>query len=217
MTSLTTLFDAELAKPAPLMFGAVEILLPAYSLRLLDGSGMLAFGGHTFVGRDDTFGVLGALTGYSDGVDDQAPSLTLTLLPPDNSAMAALAAPAAQGSQLSIWVGAVDPVTGLPIPDPDLCFIGELDVATNKVGQNVRSLDISVVSIFDRFFDQDEGNCLNNGFHQLAYPGELGFEFVGLVRDPSPWGSSAPKASFSVGIGAGGGAGGMQYPGIQVA
>jgi hypothetical protein len=193
MTGLTTAFDTELQKPAVLLFGAVEILLPGYALRLVDGAGELTFGGHTFIGRDATYGVLVGLTNYADGIDDQAPSLTLTFHPPSNAAMAALAAPTAQGSQVSIWVGALDVATGLVIADPDLCFIGETDVPTNRVDPNTRSVDLTVVSIFERFFDQDEGARLNNGFHQSVWPGETGLEYVGRVRQPPTWGSNAPR------------------------
>lgn len=200
MTSLTPAFDAELQKPALIMFGAVEILLPDYDLRLVDGAGVISFGGSTFVGRDETFGTLGGISDYVDGVDDEAPTLTLTLNTPTNAAMAAIAAPGAQGSQVSIWVGALDPVTGLVIEDPDLCFLGQTDVPTQRVGERSRSLELSIVSIFDLLFDQDEGVCLNVGFDNLLHPGQLGLEFVSVVREPPVWGSDAPKAGLKTGI-----------------
>jgi hypothetical protein len=75
VSSLTPAFQAELAKPALILFGAVEILLPGPTpVRLLDGAGVATFGGRTFVGRDETFGVLGGVSDFSDGLDDQAPN-----------------------------------------------------------------------------------------------------------------------------------------------
>ena len=41
-----------------------------------------------------------------------------------------LADPKAQGGQVSLWVGALDPITGLPVATPDLRFLGEIDVPT---------------------------------------------------------------------------------------
>jgi hypothetical protein len=191
---LSGAFTAELAKPALILFGAVEIVLPGPTyVRLLDGAGTVTFGGRTFVGRDATFGVLGGVSEFADGLEDQAPSLTLTLLPPDNSAMAALAAATAQGSAVSLWVGALDAVTGQVIADPDLVFVGETDVPTQKVSEGQRELDLTVISIFDRFLENDEGERLNTGFHQSIWAGEKGLEFVSFVRNQPIWGADAPK------------------------
>lgn len=201
MSSLTSAFQAELAKPALILFGAVEIVLPGATVRLLDGAGMATFAGRTFVGRDDTFGVLGGVSDFSDGLDDQAPSLTLTLLPPSNSAMSALGAATAQGSTVSIWVGAMDAVTGQVIADPDLVFVGEIDVPTQKVADGQRELELTVISFFDRFLETDEGERLNTGFHQSIWAGEKGLEFVSFVRNQPVWGADAPRAVL-VGTGA---------------
>ena len=199
--ALSPAFTAELAKPALILFGAVEIVLPGPTyVRLLDGAGSVTFGGRTFVGRDATFGVLGAVSDFADGLDDQVPSITLTLLPPDNSAMAALSAATAQGSAVSLWIGALDAVTGQVIADPDLVFVGETDVPTQKVSEGQRELDLTVISIFDRFLETDEGERLNTGFHQSIWAGEKGLEFVSFVRDQPIWGADAPK-SVLVGTG----------------
>lgn len=204
MSTLTSGMLADQAKPAILMFGAVEILLPGYSLRLVDGAGQVTFGGHTFVGRDATYGTLAGLTGYTDGVDDVAPSLTITLMSATLTAQAAVSAPGAQGSQVSIWVGDIDMVTGAVIADPDLAFVGELDVPTWKPGKNKRTLELAVVSAMDRFFDQDEGARLNNGFHQSIWPGETGFEFVSQVQRQIPWGNDNPRPNLITDVPQGG-------------
>jgi hypothetical protein len=210
MSTLHPDLEAELEKPALRMFGALEIIGPDYELRLVDGSGFITMDGHTFVGRDDTFGTLAGLTDYSDGLDDEAPSLTLTFHTATNAAMAALAAPEAQGSQVALWVGAVDSVTGQVIGDADLCFIGETDVPTQNVGLQTRSLDLTVISTFDRLLDVDEGIAMYSGFHQTMYPGELGFEFTSQVREPPNWGSNAPKRGLTTGVN---NAGGGSYTG----
>jgi len=201
VSSLTSAFQAELVKPALILFGAVEIVLPGATVRLLDGAGMATFGGRTFTGRDATFGVLGGVSDFADGLDDQAPSLTLTLLPPSNAAMAAFAAATAQGSTVSIWVGAMDAVTGQVIADPDLVFVGETDVPTQKVSDGQRELELTVISIFDRFLETDEGERLNTGFHQSIWAGEKGLEFISFVRNQPIWGADAPQ-NILVGTGA---------------
>ena len=213
MSSLTSAFQAELAKPALILFGAVEIVLPGATVRLLDGAGTATFGGRTFVGRDSTFGVLGGVSDFADGIEDQAPSRTLTLRPPGNSAMAAFAAATAQGSAVSIWVGAMDAVTGQVIADPDLIFVGETDVPSQKVRAGERELELTVISIFDRFLEMDEGERLNTGFHQSIWAGEKGLEFISFVRDQPIWGADAPP---SVLVGTGASPGGDMYRGTFV-
>ncbi|CAA2991077.1 Hypothetical predicted protein [Olea europaea subsp. europaea] len=176
-----------------LMFGAVEILLPSASIRLLDGSAVVSFGGHTFVGSDPTFGALHSVQAIADGLDNEAPSMTLTLLPPTRSAVAALCAPANQGAQVTVWVGVLNPVTGQVIGTPDVRFIGAMDVPTLRVGKNSRAVEISVTSAFDRFFDGDEGVRLNDAWHQSIWPGETGLSAVTAVQRRLPWGSDAPR------------------------
>lgn len=205
MTQLSTAMDAALRAPAPLIFGAVSIALPGGDVNLLDGSAVLAFGGKTYVGRDATYGTLASIESLSDGMGDQAPALSITLLPAGDAAAADLAAPTMQGSLVAIYLGAVDPVTGQVIPDPQLLFIGELDVPTLKSGPNERSLEYEVVSAFERFFEDDEGARLSPGFHKSVWPGELGLDAVTGVRETVYWGVAGTPAGISYGGGAGGG------------
>lgn len=192
MTELTSGLDSALSGANPLVFGAVEILLPGYNLRLLDGAGVLSWGGKTFVGRDPTFGVLAAIEDLTDGIGDEAPAINITLHPASDAAAATLAAPTMQGSQVSIWIGAVDPVSGAVIADPYLLFLGEMDVPILKSSANSRVLEYEVVSVFERFFTDDEGARLSDGFHQSVWPGERGLESVTGVENTIYWGVEGP-------------------------
>lgn len=210
MSNLTSGMVTDLSKRAVLMFTAVEIVLPAYTVRLLDGAGFAVFGGHTFTGRDaNGYGVLGAIDEYADGVDDEAPSRMLSILQADNTALAAYAAPTAQGSLFSVWTGDINPATGAVIADPDLEFVGELDTGTQKVSARGRVLELQFVSIFERFFDQDEGFRLNNGFHKSVWSGETGLEFIPQVQGQRPWGADAPRSPLTTFVPQGGGGGGL--------
>lgn len=199
--TLSPLMAADLQRPVVLMFCAVQIELPGYTLRLVDGAGRVSFmvgdAAATFLGRDPTYGALGGISEVVDGVASEAPAVTLTLLPKTNSAMAAIAAPAAQRSRVMIWVGDVDQVTGVVIGEPELWFIGETNVATQGVGQNSRALSVTVNSALSRFLAPDEGARLNNGFHQRCFPGELGLQYIANVDRTIPWGSDAPSAVIS--------------------
>lgn len=203
MTTMSGPLAAEVAKSAFRGFIAVQILLPDDTVRLLDGAGVLAFdvdgglGVQTFTGRDAVFGTLGGASEIEDGIGNESPAMTLTLFPKTNSAMAALASPAAQGSSVMIWFGAVSSDTGLVIGDPLLLFDGLTDVAEQIVTKNGRALQISVDSIMVRFLDADQGARMNNGFHQRIRPGEKGFEFITSIARKVPWGSDVPKDAIS--------------------
>jgi hypothetical protein len=208
--ALDATMDAALKGVYALMFGAVEIVLPSATVRLLDGAGTVTFGGRTFTGKDATYGALHDVQAIADGLDNEAPAMTLSLLPPTLSAIAALCSPAAQGGAVTVWVGVVNPVTGLVIGSPDVRFLGAMDVPTLKVGRNSRMVEITVTSAFDRFFDGDEGVRLNDAWHQSIWPGETGLSAVNAVQRRLPWGSDAPRPDAVTNrvTGSGGGGGG---------
>lgn len=150
-----------------------------------------------FEPEDDLFGVLGAVGPISDGVTSEAPTTSFVIFPPNDAAMAALGAPGVQGSKVRIWAVALDPVTGQPEGDPELWMRGESDVLTNGYDANRRSLTITVNSRFARFLRPSEGARMNNGYHQLCRPGELGMQFMQSVARNIPWGSNTPTSSLS--------------------
>lgn len=205
MTQLTPQMDAALRGPSPVLFGAVSIALPNGTVNLLDGAAVLTFDGRDYSGQDATYGVLAAIDNLSDGVGDSAPALSITLLPSTDAAAADLASPTMQGAKVLIHLGAVDPATGRVIPDPDLRFIGELDVATLTSGPNSRSLDYEIVSVFEQFFDDDEGVRLSPGFHQSIWPGERGMDAVTGVQETVYWGVAGVPAGVVTRTSAAGG------------
>jgi hypothetical protein len=185
--------ESALQQSAVLVFVALEIELPGHTIRLLDGAGSVTFDGKTFAGKDETYGVLGGVEPLNDGTDGETPVLTITLLPPTNTAAAELCDPALQGAPVSLWFGAIDPADGGVLGEPDLAFLGALDVPVLKVEASGRSLEIEVASVLERFFRDDEGARLTDAFHQKTRPGEKGFEFVTEVQRQLPWGSDQPR------------------------
>jgi hypothetical protein len=199
MSEFTPEMEAALAAPTATVFGAVEILLPGYAIRLLDGAGQVTFGGHVFTGIDPTFGAIQSMDVINDGTGDEAPAVSLTLIPSGDAAAATLASATMQGSQVSLWIGAVDAVSGLVIPDPMLVFLGALDVPVITSSSEGRTLEFSVVSAFEKFFADDEGVRLSDTFHQSIWPGETGLAGVTGVDKKIYWGVQAPASSISYG------------------
>lgn len=189
--SLTPQVTAALAQPAIGMFCAVRLTYPTFTLRLVDGAGVLVIGGETFVGHDATYGALIGLENITDGGSDQAPRARIIFNPPTNAALAALAAPDAQGSRVEIWEGVFDTATGLVIPDADLAFDGEIDQPVYS--PKSRNLTLDCNSSFERFFSVQEGVRLTDSWHQSIWPGERGLEYQTAIRSSLPWGAEVAR------------------------
>jgi len=183
-----------LAQPAVLLFGALRMELPDYTLRLLDGSATLVIGGETYVGKDETFGTIASISELTEEIGDSAPEITVTLFPPDVSATAVLSHPNMQGSVVHLMVGAVDMASGLVIGAPETLFLGEIDVPTIGIDQSgARTVEYTVVSVFERLFEVEEGQRASDGWHQSIHPGELGLEFMTGTDVNLYWGAKSPQ------------------------
>ena len=199
MTVLTPALDAALRGDAPIVFGAVALALPGGTVNLLDGAGTLTFGGATWVGDDAAFGSLAAVDTISDGAGDNAPALALTLFPADGTAATTLCAPEMQGAGVTLWLGAVDRATGAVIADPQLLFLGELDVPTLTADTGKRAIEYTVVSAFERLFEDDASARLSSGHHRSLFPAEAGLDFVTGVDQPVFWGVEGTPSAITYG------------------
>jgi len=198
VTELTPEMDAAIAADRALVFGAVEINFPGQDVQLLDGSAEVPMFSSVFRGKDPDFGTIGSVDPIKDGTGDQAPAVKLTLLPPDETATATLGSAAMQGSRVRMWLGVLDPVTGLPVPDPYVLFDGEIDVPTLKWTMRGREVEYRVGSVFEGFFELEEGIRLSDSWHQDVWEGELGLSFVTGVAEPVPWGTELSGVSGAV-------------------
>lgn len=196
MTGMSPALAAALAAARPTFFAWAEIQLPDATLRLVDGAAEVPMGGHTFAGRDPVYGVLDSIKGLTDSVGDSAPGVTIGLIPASDTALSALLDPAVQGSPVTLGVGAIDMATGLPIGEPYVLFVGELDVPNVKWAANDRRLDWSAVSIGERLFQIEEGRRLSDAFHQKVWPGELGMAFVTDIESWVPWGQALDTSAI---------------------
>lgn len=196
MSQLSPELEAALQQPQATIFGAIQMVLPGRTVQVIVGSGVVQFAVdgvmQTFTGKDDIVGVFAAIEQISDGIGDEAPALTLTFMPEGAAAAAELASVEMQGSPVRLWLGAIDPPTGLVIGPPLLLFNGLLDVATLKAGSTARTVDYEVTSIFEDFFLSDDGARLCDAFHEYVWPGEMGCSFVTYVTQQIYWGAASP-------------------------
>ena len=185
-----------LAQPSVLLFGALKIELPSYTLRLVDGSATIVIGGETYVGLDATFGTIAEMSQMTEEIGDNAPEITVALYPPDVSATATLSHPNMQGSRATLMVGAADPLSGLAIGTPEILFLGEIDVPTISIEQNgARKVEYTIVSVFERLFEVEEGQRASNGWMQSVWPGDLGLEHMTGTDVNLYWGAKPPRGN----------------------
>jgi|SRR6478736_4572789 len=189
MPTLSAAMNTALAKAGLMPFVALRMTLPSVTLALLDGSAVVTFAGSTFVGEDPTYGALASVEDFADGGEDEAPRIRFTLNPKSLSALTTLAAASNQGSPVEIWEGLIDLDTGLPVDAPVKVFDGYYDQpAWAPVAME---LSIDCGSVFELFFENEEGARLTDSFHQSIWPGETGFQYVFETEQRElPWGSA---------------------------
>lgn len=174
--------------------GLCEMDLPSRTVRLCDGA-FVAWGADTFTAQDEDFGVIETIDAVSEAVSDEAPSGKLTMLPPSIVDAAALFQPEAQGSAMKFWLAEVDRATGEVVGEPELLFSGFLDTLTLQVGRDRRSVEIEFMSEAERLFWTKEANVLSPRFHNLAWPGEKGFDHATGVPALVPWGVAGARGT----------------------
>jgi hypothetical protein len=162
------------------------------TIRLCDG-GFVVVDGNLYKSADDTFGTIGSMEGFREGVGDSVPAFKLTFLPASTAAAADISAPGMQGSITRFYIAEVDAGTGLVIGTPDLMFDGQIDQTVLRIGRGRRELDIDFVSTAERLFSINEGNSLNPRFHKLVNPGELGEDNATGLGVSVAWGIEAQQ------------------------
>jgi hypothetical protein len=190
-------------------FAALEVVMPEGDpIRILDGASEVTWtdGGveRTFVGEDDTYGALGSLSAVTEGIGTEAPRLKFSLKPPTLAASAALVQPGVQGAPVTLWLGLVHPQTGLVLPDPEVLFVGNLDVPKYMRGKGRRVVDLDAHSAWESLFAVEEGQRLNDAFHARSYPAELGLVYVTEVERQMPWGGDGARPVLVSSRGSGG-------------
>lgn len=181
--------DLESAAPTTVLL--VTITLPDATIRWTDG-GFVVWDEETYHVEDATFGALSAVDAIEDGQIDGATVCALTVLPVDFEALAALSDPDAQGSIVTVHLGAVDRATGLLIGVPELLFRGEVDQPRLGVGIEL-TLHLDLITQEARLLEPNEQRRLTDSHHKLAWPGEKGFENVVAVKKPIFWRQDDPR------------------------
>lgn len=190
------ILESALSQPIFGMFIAVRLDLTNAALgrivRLLDGAAEIEISGELYSGIDADFGTIDTVETISDGSNEEAPELVLSLLPNNATTAATLADFTMQGCEVRVYVGAYDLTTGLIIGSPELKFLGQIDVPTLTLEKGIRRIELSIVSVFERLFENDDAVRASDGYHQSVWPGELGFQYMTGTDKNLYWGAKPP-------------------------
>lgn len=207
---------AALATDGVYMFGAVRIDLDGIGsmtgpLCLVDGAAQIDISGETYSGEHSQYGSLDSIDVITEADGQEAPEIRLTLNVPDATGAAQLASADMQGREVQILVGAVDNLSGLIIGTPEVIFLGEIDVPKLTSAKGERTLEFTIVSVFERLFEVEDGVRAQDGWHQSIWPGELGFDYMSGTDKNLYWASQPPpQTGLATGVpGIGGGYGGF--------
>jgi hypothetical protein len=191
--------------------GFFEIDLPSGTRRLLLGSGEAAYGGNTFKGYDSTIGSISSGDELKEDSSGVAPNTSITIQVASSATKADIAGEDVQLAPVRISLAALGLDTGkhvIAIPDPELMFDGFIDQAVSDLDKQKDEITYTVLSAFDYFFEDSEGQRLNDQFHESMWAGELGLSNVTGVARKIYWGALGPNSASgvaSVGVGSGGG------------
>lgn len=211
---------ADFTAPIMTLAWLVKLELPEATLRLTDG-GQAIWGADTFRSEDDEFGTLGEAETPEEVIGDEAPAVTVTILPRSAAAAATLSTPEYQGAPFKVWLARIDRTTGEVDGAPELAADMELDTTRLVAARGTRRLEMGLVSAAERLFSINEGAVLSTRFHQSVWPGEQGFDNATGAPYSKAWGvAGPPRGSSGGGNGAvlgGGGVNGALYGIINTA
>lgn len=179
----------------PTVTHLLTLHLPDETIRLTDG-GFVVWGDHTWRARHDSYGTIGALPEIEDGVTGGSPRWDVTILPGSDEAIAALAEPEAQGSLITLHLGAVDRATGALEGEPELLMRAFLDIPREAVGANDRSVILECMTEAELQLSPRNEQRLTDAFHKQAWPGEQGLEYLSELGRPIYWREDAPRGAI---------------------
>lgn len=211
---------ALLQGPNPHAVVLVKIVLPGGTVRLSSAL-QITYGGETYIPRDPYYGMLSFVAQVVSGQTGRATSPDVGLEVANDDAIAELTSPAAKHSPITVWWGAVDPVTGaVEIDDEDgPLSVMRLDTVDVSHSPGRRSLLIKTYPPSALQLRPSARQRLNPSFHKSVWPGETGLDNVTGIVDEDGWRTDDPPLRQATGgitnpgprTGGGGGYGGGSF------
>lgn len=179
-------------QPGAIKCTLIRFDLPGGPLCLTDG-GFTSFdagegeGAETYFSRHPTYGVMSSVGSIKDGEDAGTTRIDVVLQPASDVAAAALGSPSIQGCRVQWWEGVINRSTGGLVGIPELKFDGEIDKPRLSVDEDSLELTLECGTQAERQLEPNADWRLNNAFHTLVWPGEMGMAFVDGVTRKKEW------------------------------
>lgn len=198
----------------PTLVMMVKIEFEDRTVRMIEGSGYVAWGADVYQGSDPEIGTIAGFGGFEEAEGTESPRQSIQFYVKNNDALVKLTAPSAQGTPVTIYAATINRATGQLIGVPDVRFAGEIDDAEVSFGKNERLLTLELSTAWERLFDNNEGARWNDTFWTYLFgSGAHAFAGVNNVLRKNYWGYKGPPVNISGGgyVGGGGGFGGGGY------
>ncbi|MGJ0508937.1 MAG: hypothetical protein ACR652_17775 [Methylocystis sp.] len=206
---------AALSQKRAQITGFFEFGFASGTRNLMLGSGEVDYLGVTFKGSDPTFGSVSAGQEVNEDATGEAPNTSITIAVAPTADKADIASAAVQLTPVKISLAALTLDNDkhlIAIPDPELIFDGFVDQAIVNLDKKKDEVDYTIISAFDYFFEDSEGQRLSPSFYAQMYPTETGLNNVTGVARKIYWGQYGPGQSAGGrgggGVGFGSAAGG---------
>lgn len=185
----------DLQEHSPLVFGAIEMVLPSETVRISTGL-PVTVEGQVFTPKHASCGSLGRVDGLEDGLGDVVPAPSVEMLTPSDAGIVALSAAAAQGSRVRLWFGTIDRVSGLVVGGQQV-FSGIMDTAELNPHAAGKRLELHFLTTLALALEPKDHRRCSDSFHQSVWPGERGMRRRADLRRKFAWRSNQPGAGYT--------------------
>lgn len=195
---MTPAMVAALSAGRATLTGFFELSLPSGTRRMLLGSTEVTWAGQTWKGYDPTIGSIDAPDDVREDMTGQAPNGSLSINISPDANRDDIAGQTVQLAPFKCWLAALQ-LDGSNhvsvVADPELLSDGFIDQATINLDKGRDDLDYTIISAFDYFFEDGEGQRLNGQFHRSLWSGEQGLDNVTGVTKKIYWGAYGQNGS----------------------
>lgn len=182
----------------------LEMLLPGGAVRVHDGIGLIQWNDFGWVG----VGVLGAISGISGAVDGAAAEMSLILSGVPTDKREDVLTEVARGSEVNLYQGVINEVTGQWAFEPELVFSGFCDAPeiTDQVSEDLGAYLTITVPVLDAasYMRRLQVWRRTDADQKALYPGDRFFEFKTDLNIPIPavvhGGGLAPGGDSRIGF-----------------
>lgn len=188
--------------------GIVQLLkieLASETVFLSDG-GFIEFDGDLYTAFNATLGSIASIDPFEAGFGGSISQIDVEFNNPGAAAVAALSEAALRNRPIEMYVGDYNPATGLMDGTPTRKFIGQIDQATTRFGQGIKSVGVSCTSRAEPIFSRNSGNAMSDRFQRLIDATDNGHAQGTGLNKQWAWGTASIN-------GANTGAGGAGTPG----